>query len=109
MSLTEGYTRVHNALARGARSAGVRPYCARVLVAVFERGGTATRGEIAQDLGTSPEAPTEPGRSLRELIAAGLVVGLAVDGGERRTGVETCVKLTDAGRVLALEIVEASR
>jgi DNA-binding MarR family transcriptional regulator len=97
VSLTQRYTSTNRAFWSVGRELGMRPAAIRVLVAVADRGGRATTTELNADVDLQQ---SDVARMLRELYAAGLATGVAVDGGRRRGGVTTRVSLTGEGREL---------
>lgn len=101
MTLTDAYSQVHRALADSAREAGLVPHDVRVILALDERGGTATSEELYDDLRCEGTAVR---RSLLTLYKAGLVEGRAIDGGPRRPGVVTRAELTATGRIIAADV-----
>lgn len=100
-SLTWVYTRTHAAFKDAGAWAGIRPFAARIVLAIADRGGSTTPEQLAEDLATDGSAVR---RCLAVLYARGLATGVGADGGERRIGVMTTVGLTDDGRKLARRI-----
>lgn len=98
MSTTEQYARTHKAFAAGAERGGIHAYQARLLVAIAERRQVCTPRQLAED---TQSDGGQVRKWLPGLYDAGLAEGIAVDGGPRRRGVETHVRLTAEGRKLA--------
>jgi DNA-binding transcriptional ArsR family regulator len=96
---TEVYSRAHAAIAEGARRGGIHAFQARMVLAIAERKQVTTPQQIAEDLRNVDGSQVR--RGLRVLYEAGLAEGIGEDGGPRRRGVVTHVRLTADGWRLA--------
>jgi hypothetical protein len=125
-TVTRTYTRLHNAIVSGAKRAGLRFHDARVLVAVADRGGEATSREVFEDIttpgGRERGRPDRDGARVRKSIGVlrdtGFVTAEPPDpagfrgkgtGRGWRAGMVLRVALTQAGRALADEILQAAK
>lgn len=102
-TLTSTYTATHLALRTVATKSELGMLSVRILLALAERGGEATTGDLIMD--TAGSRSNAPGgdvrRSLTVLYRRGLAAGEATRGGPRTQGVMTVVRLTGDGRRLA--------
>lgn len=98
MSRTVTYSRLHAAFLEAAEVFDVEPMVARLALAIAEDGNAARTDDLARVLGC-PESMVR--RAVLRLYGRDLAVGLAVDGGPRRPGKRTVVRLTQEGRRLA--------
>ncbi len=85
MSVTQGYSRVHKAYLVTARAYDMVPMDVRVLVALAERGGTATSDQLEEDLFLG-DGGSAVRRSLGNCRSIGLLCGGNVRG--RRDKIE---------------------
>lgn len=98
-SLTTAYTATHLALRTVATETKLGMLSVRVLLALAERGGEATTGDLIEDTAGS-RANASGGdvrRSLGVLDGRGLVAGEAARGGARTQGVMTSWRLLMPG------------
>jgi hypothetical protein len=117
MTATVRYTRMHNALTAGATRAGIPMHSVRVLVAVADRGGEATTREVTGDIVSVRDLAAGPAnasqsttgamvrRAVLTLRSHGFAAATVPSPLERGLGRSTIVTLTDAGRVLAREVL----
>jgi hypothetical protein len=91
------YTRTHTALVATAHETGLKPFDVRVILALHERGEEATSFELSEDLNSEG---SQVRRSLLGLYEREMCVGEAADGGRRRPGTVTQVRLTPVGRAV---------
>lgn len=96
MTLTESYARTHAALRAVADTEGLSPFAVRVLVAIVDRGGSATTHELDADLQAGASMVRRA--LVEELYPGGFAAGTASTGGPRRRGVVTRVALLHNGR-----------
>lgn len=96
-SATVAYSRLHAAFARAGESFRVEPMVARVALAISDDGGAARTDDLAAALRCEGAAVR---RAVLRMYDCGLAVGVAVDGGRRRPGMRTVVRLTVRGRAL---------
>lgn len=101
------YTAIHTALLGASKQIKADPIHARIALAVHEAGDDGlTTGELEQILAVD-------GGHIRGALGVmyerGLADGNAVDGGPRRRGIRTRVKLTASGHHLAREVIYRRR
>lgn len=98
MTTTEVYSQAHKTFAAAGDRAGIHAFQARLVLAIFERQEVTTPKQLAGELQSDG---SQVRRWLPGLYAKGLVEGIGSDGGARRTGVATHVRLTADGQKLA--------
>lgn len=97
-SVTRAYSAAHQAFKLAAESQpGLTSFDVRVLVALYERGGTAGSFDLAGDLESEGTSVRRSSLVLRHEF----VVVDAVDGGRVRQGVQSRLRLTLRGWRLA--------
>ena len=105
VTFTARYARDHAALGAASREAAVSLGAVRVLMAISDQGGHATRPQLTDTMGAARE---QVGRSLTVLRDAGLAeVWVANDGPMRRQ--MTHAELTPAGHAIAERVNEAAK
>lgn len=101
-SRTLSYSRLHAAFADAGAVFDVEPMAARVALAISEDGGTARTDDLARALGCDESSVR---RVVLRMYERDLAKGMGVDGGPRRGGVRTVVRLTQRGRALVGYVV----
>jgi len=102
---TQQYTRLHRAFMAAAQEHGLTPFAVRVLVAIDDELGPATTTSIAQALAVGGHSMVR--RVLVEELYGPdreFVIGEGSDGGPRRRGVMTHLKLTRDGWEVAQDM-----
>ena len=103
MSPTKTYTKIAVALATAGAEVSLTTFETRVLLAVADRAGVATSLQIISDLKCDGSVVR---RSLGTLYDRELAIGEGSDGGVRRPGVVTMIRLTPAGQRLTERVRE---
>lgn len=101
-TVTSAYTAAHAAFATTAQRTGLKPFAIRTMVALVDRGGSATTFDLADDLAVSRSAVR---RIAVDLYASPFALGVADGGGDRGPGRVSRITLTRAGAELAADVV----
>jgi DNA-binding CsgD family transcriptional regulator/DNA-binding MarR family transcriptional regulator len=103
--VTLTYTMVHRRILDASGATGLAPFSIRVLVALYERNGEATTSDLAGDL-----------RADRSVVRHNLLQLEWCRYVERermplrkRGGMETCSRITDKGRMLAMQVTDETQ
>lgn len=102
-SLTVTYSRTHDAIATVAAQHDTTPRVARVLVALLDRGGSATSHELADDLYAGGSFIRHA--LINDIYPRRWALGEADGGGRRRPGCVSRITLTAPGRAIADEVL----
>lgn len=98
MTLTATYTRLTTAFVAAATAGELSVMDVRVVLAIADRAGAATSHQLAEDLRCESSLVR---RALARLYARSYAIGEGLDGGPRRPGVLTIVRLTRRGAAVA--------
>lgn len=101
MSVTGLYSKLHRAMLDVAKRKNLTPGDVRLIVAVYERGGSARTDDITTDLRCEGTMVRRSVCNVRGRYAS--VRG--IDGGEARQGIRSVITLNGRGLTLAGEVL----